>query len=352
MSVRKQGFTLVELLVVIAIIGVLIALLLPAVQQAREAARRIQCVNQQKQIGLAIHNFHDTFQMFPGGTYNWAFRNQSVADPYSEAAYPGSSKQWSYLTVLMPFLEQQAVYDELVDTHVGIYTPWSETEFLKRPISMIVCPSDGNTATPRGLAPTSYRCNRGDMWISWNRPECRGVFCKQSLTRKGFRDLVDGTSNTMMVSESRLGLYASDRLTTGIARNVGATEGSAPSLCAARRGANGTINGDIYVGNYTSGSRWACGQTIYTQWQPILPPNSHNCANGDAEQYSLASASSYHPGGVNVVFADGAVKFMAETIDAGDPTQAPSSTTYQGPSYYGVWGALGSTAGSEISSIP
>lgn len=317
----------------------------------------MQCTNQLKQLGLALHNHHDTYETFPGGTYQFQFKNHTIAgDANSDASWPGAAKQWSYLTVLMPFMEQQNLYDEFITTAVNAgKTPWStDVGVLTRPIPFIVCPSETNTVTQSGLTPTSYRCNRGDQWISWNRPECRGPFCKQYLNRRGFRDLVDGSSNTMFVSEIRLGTWKSNLVSTGIATNVGASEGSPPSLCTARRGANNMLLGDYYNSGtaYTNGSRWACGQTIYTQWIPILAPNSPTCANFDPENLALPTASSYHPGGVNVLFGDGSVKFMPDTIDAGDPTQAPSSTTYSGPSYYGVWGALGSTSGSEVVELP
>ena len=123
---RRRAFTLVELLVVIAIIGVLVALLLPAVQAAREAARRSQCTNNLKQLGLAVHNFHDTHQRLPNSTHQMLFRDPNrVSDPavHPRDQWGNGRDRWSYACVLLPFMEQQAIYDELLRSHIPQQRP-------------------------------------------------------------------------------------------------------------------------------------------------------------------------------------------------------------------------------------
>ena len=167
---QRQGFTLVELLVVIAIIGILVALLLPAVQAAREAARRMQCTNNLKQLGLAVHNFHDTFRTFPSASRQPQFKDNEVND------WVNGRDRWGYLCVLLPYIEQQALYNELVTNQLGVNRPWTGMPLTRTKVAGFLCPSDsgGNTKGDT-LARNSYHCNRGDFWLGWNWNECRGV---------------------------------------------------------------------------------------------------------------------------------------------------------------------------------
>ncbi|GAA4437012.1 DUF1559 domain-containing protein [Bremerella cremea] len=358
---NRSGFTLVELLVVIAIIGVLIALLLPAVQQAREAARRMQCTNQLKQLGLACHNFHDTFGKFPGGSHQDAFADRTRTNP--DEYHHDDRGRWSYLTVLLPFIEQQAMYDQLTSTHVGSEYPWNGTTLLRNQIPTILCPSDGNGskgANDQGR--NSYHVNRGDYWNNWDWWECRGVFGNQYRVTKKFSSLTDGSSNTMMISEMRIGVPNSTKIGQNVANGVGHSNGAAPSVCAARKGPNGSLTGSVYTrgDNELPGWRWSDAHTVFTQWHVVLPPNSPSCSNdsGGTIDHELMTASSYHPGGVNVVFADGAVKFVPDTIDTGNLTAAESDIlssnpqAYAGASLRGVWGALGTSSGGEVAKTP
>ena len=362
---RRRAFTLVELLVVIAIIGVLVALLLPAVQAAREAARRSQCTNNLKQLGLAVHNFHDTHQRLPNSTHQMLFRDPNrVADPniHPRDQWGNGRERWSYACVLLPFMEQQAIYDELLRSHIPQERPWHNTPLTRTKISTFICPSDAQAGSVHrsDLAPISYQCNRGDYWLNWDWWESRGVFGRGNTANKTFAGITDGTSNTMMISEAKIGRQGSKKVTETVARDVGASNGSPPSICLARVGPERTFTGNVETGGWQPGWRWADSMTPYTLWFPMLPPNGPSCGNR-AESWCIVSASSYHPGGVNVLMVDGAVTFIAETINAGDPTRrvqdmpqygGGNPQDYAGPSPYGVWGALGTAFGGESVQLP
>ena len=356
----RLAFTLVELLVVIAIIGVLVALLLPAVQAAREAARRTQCTNNLKQLALACHNFHDTYQHFPSGVRQpiWADAN---------GGFGAGRDRWSYLTVLLPYIEQQPLYDQLVP-HIGTGTrPWTNFSVTQTRIDGFICPSDagaGSVADQNGgKYPTSYHCNRGDMWVTHTANEVRGIFGSGQHFPISTATIHDGTSNTFLLSEVKVGIPGSRRVGEGFASNIGhpgwSTSYLAPSQCLARVGPDRSLTGDIQGPGWLAGWRWADAHSIYTQWHVVLPPNAPSCGNS-GEAWALVTASSYHPGGVNVAMADGSTRFVSETVDAGDPSlsevdfaQNPNRPQdYGGPSLRGVWGALGSSRGGESVQLP
>lgn len=362
MTVRRgRAFTLVELLVVIAIIGILIALLLPAVQAAREAARRAQCTNNLKQLGIGLHNFHDTHKRLPAACH----------DPlYTQ--YGGQWYRWSYLTSLLPFIEQGPLYDQLKTNNS--FAQWPDANSVpacKTLINTLICPSDSGAAQALfafngNSAPCSYHCNRGDQWLNWDWYEGRGPFCRGDKKPVNFSSVQDGTSNTMAVSEVGIGVPGSRRVTETTALGVGAYNSAPPSLCLQQVGADQQFTGTTETRAHTQiSARWMCA-SIYTHWLPMLPPNGPSCANAHNEDWLLTTASSRHPGGVNVVFLDGSVRFLSETIDAGDPTRTATSPPpgfppltdpgrpqdYSGPSLYGVWGSLGSMAGRETVQTP
>lgn len=340
LSVR--GFTLVELLVVIAIIGVLIALLLPAVQQAREAARRMQCSNQLKQLGLALHNYHDTYGAMPP-------RKQGTGNP-------GNQGRASAFIALLPFIEQTAMYDQIKAGDPTAATPippwgpsaWSGWGAWNTPPSALLCPS-ATSENPQANA-VNYMFSVGDT-IQNNRDSTnlRGVF--QSRDGVNFRDVTDGLSNTIAMSERLVTNYAIG----GKSGNIKVTHGTAtglsglqsnPSQCAAM--ASGNFYTDPTTVKGRSGYRWTDGQIEKLGFTTVLPPNAPSCidganVNGDG-QNTIMPPNSNHPGGVLGLFCDGSVTFVAETIDTGDLTAASTANAI---SPYGVWGAMGSKSGGE-----
>lgn len=367
---RGAGFTLVELLVVIAIIGILIALLLPAVQAAREAARRAQCTNNLKQIGLALHNFHDTYQRLPAACYDPLF-----AQPANSANYPNNRGRWGFTTLILPYIEQRQIYDDLMQNYMGIQPPWAANTVTRAWINTYICPSDPTAKSvpplQSGRTPTSYKCNRGDQWLNWDWWESRGTFGRGDKILVSFASVKDGTSNTMAVSEAIIGVPGSRRVGEAIAVKVGVYNSAPPSICLARLGPNRQLTDPLAQREWLTGWRWADAINPYTLFYPMLPPNGPSCSGDNgrpwtSEHWGLVTASSRHPGGVNVLFLDGAVRFISDTIDAGDPTRTATAPPagfpplanpsrpqdYAGPSLYGVWGALGSANGQETVQTP
>ena len=362
---KLRGFTLVELLVVIAIIGILIGLLLPAVQAAREAARRMQCTNQLKQLGLAAQNFHDTNGFLPGRS------SQEILKKYS-GNNPDAWIRISWLAMVLPYIEQSALYQDLIsDLEAGRNpTPWdANADFVwEKTVSAFLCPSDSGSKRSTDVKPTSYRINCGDIAMGWEWNENRGVAADHEIATLDYSGITDGTSNTVFASEVCIGVSnGTNKIKGGIAL-LGGNFGSAacdwpalgfkPVNCAAVRGSEGTFVSGTSVqasGNWQNGYRWGDCNGNYTLFFTILPPNSPTCANSGGEDWCIAAASSYHSGGVNTVLCDGSVRFVSETVDAGDQSisidqVAPNAARpqdYGGKSPYGVWGALGTIYGGE-----
>jgi len=353
----RAAFTLVELLVVIAIIGVLVALLLPAVQAAREAARRTQCSNGLKQFGLALHNYADVFKRFP------ARRGGSLGS--SDAArVTGNFNRLSAFVPLLPFIEQKPLADAIAagGTYSGqsfppggpaawypgtgpVYPPWMTQ------VQLLICPSDKvpmPTASQHGR--NSFAFSLGDSMINHNSDNrlMRGIFGSQLC--KGFNDITDGSSNTIAMSERTWGGDAGVQQANGIdvrvATAVNVTSvNTNPGSCYTQ--ATGTeLNGVQYKARF--GALWTDGQAERVGFTTFLPPNAPSCVNdGNVNADSnggVLNPSSYHPGGVNGLFADGSVRFVNQNINCGN-TASPPVTSGKGP--YGVWGALGSTEGRE-----
>jgi len=334
---QRKAFTLVELLVVIAIIGVLIALLLPAVQQAREAARRMQCTNNLKQLGLSLHNHHDTFGYMP------PLRNIGG----------GHQDRRSGFILLLPFLEQNNAY-EAIQNDLGA-SPWTDRDYWETiDFDGFKCPSSLEPASfeDQQVMRRDYHMCLGDRLREKDTPmeTTRGMFQKGSgatneapTNKLSFASITDGLSNTMAFSE-RIGMASANRPDQGAFGAVTLDGDSSPSDCTA-----------ILTGTWTGrieGSRWNDGRASFSGFFAAAPPNSVSCT-GDGTSgnihdgnWALPGASSLHPGGVLACLGDGSVRFVSETIDTGN--QGASFNFSNGVSPYGAWGALGSRNGGEV----
>ena len=362
---KKNAFTLVELLVVIAIIGILIALLLPAVQAAREAARRMQCTNNLKQLMLACHNMHDAKGHFPA-----ASRQQSL----NNRLYDG------YVEPLLPFFEQTALYERVVaavfNTPPGsARNPWEggndangkPSPYAER-IGAVICPSNSGQGVD-SLGPLSYRCNAGDLWVNWDSNHAfRGPFGPGDRLECRIKDIVDGTSNTIGLSEAVIGNDVNGVMIKGnVAINVpyGPPQ-NCKSVAVDGKTFNAANRGTEGVTDRAFGCRWGGSSQAYSQFFTVLPPNSPSCTTGSNVENNglMASASSNHTGGVNVAMCDGSVTFVSDTVNCGELNLTPLSNINEGGSggdpptvtirsktYYGVWGGLGSRNGKESVSL-
>lgn len=335
--IKQQGFTLVELLVVIAIIGLLIALLLPAVQAAREAARRMSCTNNLKQIDLALHNFHDVHRAFPIGSPS------KVCPDYEQI--PGWQYRWGPLAMLTPYMEQFNIYQSLnlavpLYGHTGIYkgpgygVHPSNQQAVGQEISFFYCPSDERRKVQSEYGATNYMA-------CWGRgaPTETGtaIFDGDGIFRQEkaitFADVTDGTSHTAAFSESILP-NANVSAPVVLTRDnkdvviVGESSRSDPFLTV-----EWCTRFDQPVASIPfRTARWVDGFVLYTAYYHWWEPNSHipDCAKWAPLRSLWQMARSRHPGGVNVAFADGSVRFVSQNIDLD------------------TWRALGSRNGNEV----
>jgi len=376
-SKSRRGFTLVELLVVIAIIGVLVGLLLPAVQAAREAARRMSCSNNFKQMGLGLHNYHAAYNKLPmqrGGTY----------------AVGGRSNQFylSYLVGLLPFIEQQALWEQVSNPmnvnrlgNPDLFPPmgpepWN-TDYIpwQTQVGSYRCPSDPTQQVQTRLALTNYAACEGDAFFeqhhngfnnngvpsgsaNWGAVDgnrwARGTFHGRNFT--GFRDILDGLSNTIMCGEivtnnqtrEVIGSVHRDGNVSNQPPNFWETQ---PNIIDPLRprfwGSGANIDGNAH---HNRGWRWSDGRPTYTGFVTIRPPNGYNVARGEGN-FGIYTAASRHQGGCHVLLGDGAVRFITSSIESGNQGivafgQANPSVGL--PSPYGLWGALGTSATSEV----
>ena len=357
-STPARGFTLIELLVVIAIIAVLIALLLPAVQSAREAARRAQCTNNLKQLGIAIHNYHDIHGALPP-------TGQVAAQP-SAGQYPAMphTQDFGMKVKLLPHMEQSPLYNAInfaatawiVDTGRG-RTYYANTTVLNAQVSTFLCPSDPNQGrksqtrlgvTLTSMGSTNYPNNLGtNRYLNNNRftgpAYVLGAANNTAITPVcSFRSITDGLSNTAIFSEYVKGraagtgsgqdglhmMYYAQVKWSAQGRNIGA-EKFFHNACQQATLRQGSEKGSRWL---VDDCRWGGGYAHTTT------PNTRACfyqngggnpAQGEAT-FTMLGASSFHPGGVNVLRLDGSVKFIKSSIN------------------YNTWTALGTKDRGEI----
>jgi prepilin-type processing-associated H-X9-DG protein/prepilin-type N-terminal cleavage/methylation domain-containing protein len=326
---RRIGFTLIELLVVIAIIVVLIALLLPAVQAAREAARRTQCVNNLKQIGLALHNYHAPWNCFPVG---FLYAYQGVLPNSSPLQY-----RWSVLAQMVPFLEQTNLFNALnfdfpiahMPTAPGsLFWPYfpANTTVMATQVALFVCPSDGAPPPAIGTGPTNYAFCSGDGSNGGDATNADGAFIlgyPQSMA-----SLTDGSSQTAAASEQLLGI-------AGPYSQPAPTPVPSPLYRAMARLAAAPLTdagcataSDGWLLN--RGSSWWDGNYQNALYNHYLPPNA---GRPDCIVYhnpGWKAARSFHPSGVNLLYCDGHVAFVKDAVN---PT---------------VWRAVATRAGGEV----
>jgi dolichyl-phosphate beta-glucosyltransferase len=321
LAAARGGFTLIELLVVIAVIGLLAGLLLPAVQSAREAARRAQCLNNLRQIGLALANYETAKGAYPFGV--------------GGGGPPGREPRWSAFSQLLPYMDQSVLYSGLNFSgqpwlHDPDYSAMNRTILTTR-IAGFLCPSDTDRIDgPAETAPVSYRGCAGtlprnlsaDSGQPLDSARNNGMFWFQSAVRPAM--VRDGLSQTAAFSERCLGGLnqpdaLSDYYLTGI---------TVPG-CRLAGGPAWPRLMDPYMG---SGGRWGDGNVLYSRYHHILPPQSPSCLLGGSTDYGspvVVTATSRHPGGVNLLLGDGSARFVRGTVAEA------------------TWQALGTVAGGE-----
>jgi type II secretory pathway pseudopilin PulG len=351
----------VELLVVIAIIGVLIALLLPAVQAAREAARRMQCSNKLKQIGLAVHNYHDAYNgVLPCGrpALGTGITNSDLG-------------RWSLYVWILPFVEQSAAYSTLTSHDIlgdndynnigNTGTPDSNVNtMLSSKYDFLLCPSDANssrkTATEVGC--TNYVYSSGDFAVAlytgyntYNRgPFGIGIWL-------GLNAINDGTSNTLFFSERVINKTSGRGIKEAIARGVtnvfphgggdACTGTFRPLLCLNTKDKNEYSTSLALTIIYNGGVAWTDAYATGVWTNTILPPNTPSCIHATLGSPMIHPPTSNHSGGVNAVRADGSGTFISDTVEAGTLLSTGNSCKLTGESPFGIWGAFGSIDGKE-----
>jgi len=362
-SRSHRGFTLIELLVVIAIIAVLISLLLPAVQSAREAARRAQCTNNLKQIGLAMHNYHTAYTTFPMGVSasksTWNAGKCGVG-ACGQVTWDG----WSVHAMLLPYLEATPVYNAInfsFDPLVCNSGQFQSTA-LYTTIPGFLCPSDPYSGKKTGYINNYYASIGTTIGVVQNYGQnSTGIFSYQQ--NYGLSDITDGSSNTVAFGEALTGDTCNGNYKDAYKGNGVAIAGycwnydassngnyylmtglpacNAGWTSIATTGSNGTATLGCNRGNY-----WGWGAEAMSLFNTIVPPNSqtyqwsfcrggcNGCCGGGpcglADHAEIANSNSQHPGGCNILFGDGHVQFIKSSIDIK------------------IWWAIGTKADGEV----
>jgi prepilin-type N-terminal cleavage/methylation domain-containing protein/prepilin-type processing-associated H-X9-DG protein len=360
-AASRRAFTLIELLVVIAIIAVLIALLLPAVQAAREAARRMRCVNNLKQIGLALHNYHQDHNVFPMAASMNLYNSGT-----SGAFYYQASQNWSAHSALLPMLGEVPIYNA-INFSIGIDEGGSNSICWKinstaasNAVNVFQCPSDPLAGAQPYTSPVSGRdsnnyhvclgtstnvTNANTLITTLGNQQSSGVFYFQ--TSIAISAITDGTSNTIAMGEGaidpgnkspnvrNIGMQNVTGIPTGAlladaSSNPTVTQQGINACTAAWKGSGAVSFND------QRGAMWAHGGVAQTMFNTVVTPNSSQapwsyCDLYNASAYgTYANASSYHPGGANILMTDGSVKFIKDAVNQK------------------TWWALGTRAGGEV----
>jgi prepilin-type N-terminal cleavage/methylation domain-containing protein/prepilin-type processing-associated H-X9-DG protein len=354
-----RGFTLIELLVVIAIIAVLISLLLPAVQSAREAARRAQCVNNLKQIGLAVHNYVSSYDVFPWGCY----RQHTATQPAGPAWTSGGS-----LVALLPFLEQAPIYSS-INFNYNMFAAGNTTA-VGTEINTLHCPSD--PAIENRVFLKGGSTDGVDMTMCYSSyGGCAGTWFqlpRWSWPAGEFQSAINNQNGVIIYIGYESPLVISGQVFTGLNRSTlrlaGVTDGTSNTFMYSER-AHGMLSAqDQICWNWWCSGNF--GDTSFCTMYPINPFRKDNPAwsnignvGGTADAF-VSAASSFHPGGANFGFCDGSVKFLKDSISCWqiDPTtQFPLGVTLDAAGFVyqiapgtqiGTYQALSTAAGGEV----
>jgi prepilin-type N-terminal cleavage/methylation domain-containing protein/prepilin-type processing-associated H-X9-DG protein len=339
---KRNGFTLIELLVVIAIIAVLIALLLPAVQAAREAARRISCTNNLKQLGLGLHNYESANGCFPMTTV-LTYASTTATKPI----WQGS---WSVAARVSPYMEMGPLYNAINFTTT--YDNPVNTTVSGTPIKYLYCPSDPGPSIDNAslggtlLATCSYGVVVGD-WYVWSNggPDNRSAFGPNNI--RTIASFTDGLSNSLAASEGYIGHLQARACYTAPTSPPGMTPAVVPDPASSVPALTALIDScksSSRFGQAVGHTRWTNGGVYYSGITTAVPPNTKIVPagftkpfdwvsideNNGGPTYASLSASSYHPGGANTLMSDGSVRFIKDSTNAA------------------TWRALGTIAGGEV----